>query len=65
MKYEFIETHKAAYKITEICECFSIKPSGYYAWLIEVPVHEARLMLSMPHASKSCTRHLINAKAIA
>jgi hypothetical protein len=33
MKYEFIETHKAAYKITEICECFSIKPSGYYAWL--------------------------------
>jgi hypothetical protein len=32
MKYEFIETHKAAYKITEICECFSIKPSGYYAW---------------------------------
>jgi hypothetical protein len=24
MKYEFIESHKAAYKITEICECFSI-----------------------------------------
>ena len=32
MKYEFIETHKAGYKVSEICECFSIKPSGYYAW---------------------------------
>jgi transposase InsO family protein len=32
MKYEFIETHKAVYKITEICDCFDIKPSGYYAW---------------------------------
>ena len=32
MKYEFIETHKAVYKITEICDCFDIKASGYYAW---------------------------------
>jgi putative transposase len=37
MKYEFIETHKADYKASEICECFSIKPSGYYAWLSREP----------------------------
>ena len=37
MKYEFIETHKADYKVSEICECFSIKPSGYYAWLSREP----------------------------
>ena len=33
MKYEFIETHKAEYtRSREICDCFDIKPSGYYAW---------------------------------
>ena len=50
MKYEFIETHKAAYKITEICECFSIKPSGYYAWLSRGP--SARSKADARHATR-------------
>jgi len=37
MKYEFIESHKDQYLVTEICECFEIKPSGYYAWKVRSP----------------------------
>lgn len=32
MKYEFIEAHKHAFPICDICDCFEIKSSGYYAW---------------------------------
>jgi hypothetical protein len=37
MKYEFIESHKDQYLVAEICECFEIKPSGYYAWKVRSP----------------------------
>ena len=50
MKYEFIETHKADYKITEICDCFDIKPSGYYAWKKREP--SARSIADAAHAKR-------------
>lgn len=37
MKYQFIEAHKDAHQVTEICDCFEIKPSGYYAWKTRGP----------------------------
>ena len=37
MKYKFIEAHKPDYKVTEICDSFQIKPSGYYAWKKQEP----------------------------
>ena len=37
MKYEFIEIHHVAFKVSEICDCFEIKASGYYAWKKRAP----------------------------
>lgn len=42
MKYEFIEMHKVDYTVSAICECFSIKPSGYYAWKRREPSARSR-----------------------
>lgn len=32
MKYKFIEKHQSDHLVTEMCECYDVKPSGYYAW---------------------------------
>ena len=50
MKYEFIETHKAEYKVREICDCFDIKPSGYYAWKKREP--SRRSLENAAHAER-------------
>ncbi len=50
MKYEFIETHKVDFKVTEICDCFEIKPSGYYAWRRREP--SARSIADATHAAR-------------
>ena len=50
MKYEFIETHKPDYRVTEICDCFEIKPSGYYAWRRREP--SARSIADATHAAR-------------
>ncbi len=50
MKYEFIDIHRAAFKVSEICECFDIKPSGYYAWKKREP--SARSLADAAHAKR-------------
>jgi hypothetical protein len=37
MRYQFIKTHTPQYRVTEICECLEVKPSGYYAWKTRKP----------------------------
>jgi putative transposase len=37
MKYTFIEAHKSHHRVTDICECFEVKASGYYAWATRKP----------------------------
>jgi transposase InsO family protein len=66
MKYEFIETHKVDFKVTEICDCFEIKPSGYYAWRRREPSarsiadaeHEERIK-ELSKASKGRSGHRV------
>jgi hypothetical protein len=31
MKYKFIEKHQSDHLVTDMCECYDVKPSGYYA----------------------------------
>jgi transposase InsO family protein len=50
MEYEFIEAHKLNYKVTEICDCFEIKPSGYYAWKKREP--SRRNIADVAHAER-------------
>ncbi|MDQ8209843.1 IS3 family transposase, partial [Coraliomargarita sp. SDUM461003] len=50
MKYEFIEIHQAAFKVSDICEYFEIKPSGYYAWKKREP--SARSIADAEHAKR-------------
>ena len=50
MKYEFIEVHKLNHRVTEICDCFEIKPSGYYAWKQREP--SARSIADATHATR-------------
>ena len=32
MKYQFIAANSLEFDVTEMCECFNLGPSGYYAW---------------------------------
>lgn len=50
MKYEFVEIHQEAFKVSEICDCFDIKPSGYYAWKKREP--SARSIADAEHTKR-------------
>ena len=32
MKFEFIETHRSAFRVTKMCHVLEVSRSGYYAW---------------------------------
>ena len=66
MRYQFIKTHTPQYRVTEICECLEVKPSGYYAWKTRKPspksiddaAHGQRIkeLQTSRHSMKLCAR---------
>jgi transposase InsO family protein len=37
MQYQFIKDNRSHYPVDEMCECFSLKRSGFYSWLNREP----------------------------
>jgi transposase InsO family protein len=52
MKYEFIKAHAGTYQVTEMCECYDVKPSGYYAWKARKPSQRSLDNLACSHRIK-------------
>ena len=42
MQYHFIKDNSDLFSIEELCDCFGLSRSGYYAWMSREPSARAR-----------------------